>query len=162
MYFCLKLFVFVAAILHVSLHSNTVLDSQNLSDLLLRHSVTQLCSKHPKNLKILEWNDVELHLKCTQKGAKRLRESMENYLASPFNYWWHGRIIQKGTAYLPQQCILWLTRGSWCQSILDSIDCTRKICTKIILLVEGEQRKLIYTILGVHDKFLSSLASIKY
>lgn len=33
---------------------------------------------------------------------------------------------------------------------------------KNILLVEGEQRKLIYTILGVHDKFLSSLASIKY
>lgn len=74
------------------------------------------------NSKFLEPNRMsKLHVNCLSRagrGSKRWGAGRANCLAGPFDYWWGGRIIQKGTTDLPQQCICWLTQGSQEQSVL--------------------------------------------
>lgn len=83
----------------------------------------------------------ELHLKCNQRGAQELGESRENCLAGPFDYWWYDRIIQKGTAYLPLQCVLWLTPGSWSQTVLGFNRSHQKYLHKDDLITREETHK---------------------
>lgn len=108
------------------------------------------CSEHPQNFKILEWMVWVSCISTALRGeTKGLGESMENCLGGPFNYWWEGRIIQKGTICIPQQCILWLTQGSWYQSVLGFSRLHQKNLQKDYLISRGRHIEKIdvqYTI----------------